>query len=61
MEEIEAGAITLAHGLEGDYRSAKFRNRAITILAREAWQEALEHFPTKWTPVRRRKCDTTRT
>ena len=22
--------------------------------------KSLEHFPTKWTPVRRRKCDQTR-
>ncbi|MCB1529009.1 MAG: hypothetical protein KDJ45_15100, partial [Hyphomicrobiaceae bacterium] len=28
--------------------------------ARDIAADELEHFPTKWTPVRRRKCDKTR-
>lgn len=41
MELIGTGVITVAAGLVGDHKGAKFRNRAITVLAREAWEEAL--------------------
>ncbi|MFM1814108.1 MAG: hypothetical protein RLZ98_803 [Pseudomonadota bacterium] len=41
MEEIAEGRVTLEAGLEGDHKGARFRNRAITILSREAWQDAL--------------------
>jgi MOSC domain-containing protein YiiM len=41
MEEITAGTITLDGGLEGDHKGPKFPKRRITVLAREAWEEAL--------------------
>ena len=33
--------ITPERGLEGDHKGLKFRRRAITVLAREAWEAAL--------------------
>ncbi len=41
MEEIPAGVITTASGLEGCFRGAKFPNRQITVLAIEDWNAAL--------------------
>lgn len=41
MEELREGTITIDTGLAGDYRSARSVNRRITVLAREAWEEAL--------------------
>jgi MOSC domain-containing protein YiiM len=41
MEEITAGAITVDGGLEGDHKGPKFPKRRITVLAIEAWREAL--------------------
>lgn len=41
MEEITAGPITVDGGLEGDHKGPKFPKRRITVLAREAWEEAL--------------------
>jgi MOSC domain-containing protein YiiM len=41
MEEILAGSITVDRGLEGDHKGPKFPRRRITVLAREAWEEAL--------------------
>lgn len=41
MEEIEQGAITTTAGLDGDHKGRKFPRRQITVLAREAWEEAL--------------------
>jgi MOSC domain-containing protein YiiM len=41
MEEIDAGEITVEHGLEGDHKGPKFPRRRITVLAREAWEVAL--------------------
>ena len=59
MEEIEQGLVTVARGLDGDHKVAKFPRRQITILAREAWAEALAELtdlagpvPLPWT-VRR--------
>ncbi|MEW5963135.1 MAG: MOSC domain-containing protein [Pseudomonadota bacterium] len=59
MEEIDAVEITLSRGVEGDHKGVKFRNRAVTVLAREAWAEALADLagpdgppPLAWT-VRR--------
>jgi MOSC domain-containing protein YiiM len=41
MQEIAEGLITVAAGLEGDYKGARHPRRQITVLAREAWQAAL--------------------
>ena len=45
MEELSTGRMTLAGGLEGDHKGAKFAKRQITILALEAWREALGELP----------------
>lgn len=41
MEEIASGSITVEGGLDGDHKGPKFPRRRITVLAREAWEEAL--------------------
>lgn len=41
MQERAGGRITVAAGLEGDFKGAKYPRRQITLLAREAWQAAL--------------------
>jgi MOSC domain-containing protein YiiM len=41
MEEIERGTITKAAGLDGDHKGRKFPRRQITVLTREAWDDAL--------------------
>lgn len=41
MEEIATGEITLAAGLTGDFRGAKFPARQVTVLAIEDWEAAL--------------------
>jgi MOSC domain-containing protein YiiM len=41
MQEIEQGTISIAAGLEGDFKGAKYPNRQVTVLAREDWQAAL--------------------
>jgi MOSC domain-containing protein YiiM len=45
MQEIAAGVITVDGGLEGDHKGPKFPRRRITVLAREAWEEALADLP----------------
>lgn len=41
METITRGEVTVAAGLAGDCKGAKFPARQITILSREAWEAAL--------------------
>ena len=41
MEEIAEGMISVAAGLEGDFKGAKHPRRQVTVLAREAWQAAV--------------------
>jgi MOSC domain-containing protein YiiM len=41
MEELTRGSITVDAGLEGDFRGAKVKSRQITILALEAWNDAM--------------------
>ena len=41
MEETSVGDISIEAGLAGDHKGAKFPERAITVLSREAWEEAL--------------------
>ena len=45
MQEIDEGLVTLERGLDGDHKGAKFRNRALTILAAEDWAAALAALP----------------
>lgn len=40
MEAIAAGSISVEKGLAGDYKGARYRNRQITILARQDWDAA---------------------
>lgn len=40
MQQIQSGRITVAAGLEGDHKGAKFADRQITVLTVEAWREA---------------------
>jgi MOSC domain-containing protein YiiM len=41
MQEIAAASISLDAGLEGDCKGAKYPHRQITLLEREAWEDAL--------------------
>jgi MOSC domain-containing protein YiiM len=41
MEELAEAPISVAAGLEGDYKGAKYPSRQITVLSREAWDGAL--------------------
>jgi MOSC domain-containing protein YiiM len=59
MEVVECGLITVALGLEGDHKGEKFPRRQITILSREAWDEACAELtdlagpvPLPWTARR---------
>jgi len=55
MHEIAEGRITIAAGLDGDFKGAKYPRRQITVLAREAWEAALEeigHAALSWTARR---------
>lgn len=55
MQTCAAGRITIAAGLEGDFKGAKYPRRQITVLVREAWEAALGeigHPALDWT-VRR--------
>lgn len=55
MQERAEGRITVAAGLEGDFKGAKYPRRQITVLACEGWEAALNaigHPALPWT-VRR--------
>lgn len=59
MEVIAEGLVTPERGLDGDHKGEKFPRRQITLLAREAWQDAIANLtdlagpvPLPWT-VRR--------
>lgn len=41
MEVVEACEVSRDRGIEGDHKGLKFKNRAVTILAREDWAAAL--------------------
>ncbi|MFN3868472.1 MAG: MOSC domain-containing protein [Hyphomicrobiaceae bacterium] len=51
MEVIGRGRISAEAGLNGDHKGAKFRNRAVTILAIEDWQRALSELTDLAGPV----------
>lgn len=55
MQERAEGRITIAAGLDGDFKGAKYPRRQITVLAREAWEAVLEelgHATLPWTARR---------
>ncbi len=55
MQEMAQGRITIAAGLEGDFKGAKYPRRQITILASEGWEAALHdigHATLPWTARR---------
>jgi MOSC domain-containing protein YiiM len=41
IEEIAEGAVSVAAGLEGDFKGAKYPRRQLTLLASEDWEAAL--------------------
>jgi MOSC domain-containing protein YiiM len=41
MQEIASGTVSVAAGLDGDFKGAKYPRRQITVLEHEAWQAAL--------------------
>ncbi len=41
MQELREAVVSIEAGLEGDHKGAKFKNRAITVLALEDWRMAL--------------------
>lgn len=45
MQELKEGIVTLERGLVGDHKGAKFKNRALTVLAAEDWAAALAALP----------------
>lgn len=45
MEEVETIAISLAAGLDGDHKGARFPQRQVTVMAIEAWRAALQDLP----------------
>lgn len=51
MEELAAGVITIDGGLEGDHKGRKFALRRVTVLAREAWEEALSELDPTLGPM----------
>lgn len=51
MEQIAAGVITSAAGLEGDFKGSKYPLRQITVLSREAWHDALAELTDLAGPV----------
>jgi MOSC domain-containing protein YiiM len=41
MQTVDRVLISTERGVEGDHKGAKFKRRAVTILAREDWEAAL--------------------
>jgi MOSC domain-containing protein YiiM len=55
MEETAWGAISLAAGLDGDFKGAKYPRRQITVMTAQAWAAALAEIGTPalaWTARR---------
>jgi len=50
MEELGTGLITTVGGLEGDHKGPKFARRQITIMAIEAWRDALAELGLRTDP-----------
>jgi MOSC domain-containing protein YiiM len=45
VETLDRGRISIDGGLAGDHRGPKYPHRRITVLAREAWQAAIDELP----------------
>ena len=41
MQELRSATITVTGGLEGDHKGARFPDRQVTVLAQEAWCDAV--------------------
>ena len=57
MQTVDSIDISLEAGVVGDHKGAKFKRRAVTILAREDWETALADLdqgdePLEWTARR---------
>ncbi|HEY8246261.1 MAG TPA: hypothetical protein VIG38_03135 [Hyphomicrobium sp.] len=57
MQTVDSIDISLEAGVAGDHKGAKFKRRAVTILAREDWEAALADLgptdePPDWTARR---------
>lgn len=57
MQTVDSIDISLEAGVVGDHKGAKFKRRAVTILAREVWETALADLgqgdePLDWTARR---------
>jgi MOSC domain-containing protein YiiM len=57
MQTVDSIDISLEVGVVGDHKGAKFKRRAVTILAREDWETALADLdqgdePLEWTARR---------
>jgi MOSC domain-containing protein YiiM len=57
MQTVDSIDISLEAGVAGDHKGAKFKRRAVTILAREDWEAALADLgptdePLDWTARR---------
>ena len=46
MRLVDHARIGIDFGVEGDHKGLKFRRRAVTILAKDAWEAALADLPT---------------
>jgi MOSC domain-containing protein YiiM len=46
MQTVDTIEISLEAGVAGDHKGAKFKRRAVTILAREDWEAALAQLAT---------------
>lgn len=61
MEELTEARVLLGAGLEGDHTGARYPDRGITVLAREAWEEALSEviggFPAPMLPWTARRAN----
>lgn len=51
MQLADSIDISVASGVAGDHKGAKFKRRAVTILAREDWEAALEDLATTGAPT----------
>jgi MOSC domain-containing protein YiiM len=50
MQTVDSVDISLEAGVAGDHKGAKFKRRAVTILAREDWEAALAQLAAEGAP-----------
>jgi MOSC domain-containing protein YiiM len=51
MQTVDSIEISIEAGVAGDHKGTKFKRRAVTILAREAWEAALADLQGHGAPV----------